>query len=317
MTENDMIIAGLDAQQTTAMGRYSPVAGGIEPRLILSTFLGSKTPNTRRAYAGSLRLISGGVPELFPWHQLTYAETAQIRARLVAGYAPVTAKRHLAALRGVLLTAWKLGLMETDTYHRAVALDSVPGDQAPMKGRDIPPEEMEQLFSQCNRGVEGARDAALLACGYYLGLRRSEIAAVQVESIDLRVHTIAVEGKGRKIRVLPLGEAEVHLRRWLGVLGSTTGPLLRPIRQGIIGEPGISSGAIARIANRLVARAGLDPVTPHDFRRSFCTRLLRAGVDLMVVADAMGHADLQTTRRYDLRGLDSMAEAFKKMAEKP
>jgi len=55
--------------------------------------------------------------------------------------------------------------------------------------------------------------------------------------------------------------------------------------------------------------AGLDRCAPHDLRRTFATALLDNGEDLITVKDAMGHASVTTTQKYDRRGEDKLRRA--------
>ncbi len=71
----------------------------------------------------------------------------------------------------------------------------------------------------------------------------------------------------------------------------------------------MSLQAIGKRVAVLGARAGLGKVGPHVLRRSFAAELLRAGNDLAVTADLMGHARTDTTRLYDRRGEDAMRAA--------
>ena len=65
---------------------------------------------------------------------------------------------------------------------------------------------------------------------------------------------------------------------------------------------GVTAAGVYKLIQRGSRRAGLAPLTPHDFRRTYVTRLLEAGADLAVVRDLAGHADVSTTARYDRRG---------------
>ncbi len=71
-------------------------------------------------------------------------------------YAPATANKHLAALRGALKAAWRLGLMETDDYLRAVDLRPTPGSRLPA-GRSVEHSELAALLASCRVDASPAR----------------------------------------------------------------------------------------------------------------------------------------------------------------
>lgn len=73
----------------------------------------------------------------------------------------------------------------------------------------------------------------------------------------------------------------------------------------------LSTDAITDIIEATRKRAGVALFTPHDLRRSFGTHLLDRGIDIALVKDLMGHADIQTTSIYDKRGGDAKRKAVK------
>ena len=100
----------------------------------------------------------------FPWHALRYQHTQALRASLAERYAPATANKHLAALRGVLKGAWRVGLVESEDYHRAVDLEGIRGEVLPA-GQELQAGELRALFTAYgeDQTAAGCRDAALLA----------------------------------------------------------------------------------------------------------------------------------------------------------
>jgi site-specific recombinase XerD len=80
------------------------------------------------------------------------------------GYKPVTINLALSALRGLLATSWKMGLMTTDDSTKAKSVESVKSSTE-LAGRDISPEEIEALMKVCgdDKSIAGARDAAIIA----------------------------------------------------------------------------------------------------------------------------------------------------------
>ena len=88
-------------------------------------YLARLAPGSRRTVCGSLELIASMakpgnfVAANFPWELLRYEHTQAIRAILARRYAYSTANTHLTALRGVMKEAWRLGLIDSDSYQRA------------------------------------------------------------------------------------------------------------------------------------------------------------------------------------------------------
>src|SRR5207237_2918656 len=113
------------------------------------------------------------------WDKLRYRHTTAVHALLADGrYAPSTANRHLAALRGVLKECWRLGYVSAEDFQRAADLEPVRGSRLP-RGRAPAAGEVRALFAACEdddrKGpAMAARDAAILALLYGSGLRRAE-----------------------------------------------------------------------------------------------------------------------------------------------
>src|SRR6202048_5025161 len=83
------------------------------------------------------------------WEQLRYRHTTAVRALLADGrYAPSTANRHLAALRGVLKECWRLGYVTAEDFQRAADLEPVRGSRLP-RGRALQAGEGRGLFGDC------------------------------------------------------------------------------------------------------------------------------------------------------------------------
>ena len=248
------------------------------------------------------------------WGQLRYAHTQAVRAALIPHYKPATVNKLLSALRGILKEAWRLGYMTAEDYHRAADLKSVRGSTVPT-GRDLAGGELQALFDACAQdgSPAGARDAALLAL-LRAGLRRAEIVELDVADFDADQARLLVQGKGNRERTVYLDPGGVQaLKDWLLARGRTPGALLLPVNKGgrivhtresgqLKGQPArLTSQAVYNALKKRGELAGLTEFSPHDFRRTFVGDLLDAGADLSTVARLAGHANVQTTARYDRR----------------
>jgi hypothetical protein len=173
-------------------------------------------PGSRRTQTAALRIIAQLVGAeatemTLPWWRLDFAHTSAIRSKLAERFAPATGNRMLAALRGVLRAAFKLGLMSADQMTRACSIDPVRGSRV-QKGRALSQGELRALFTACDpKTAGGARNAALLGLLYGGGLRRAEVVALDLADFDGDSGAITVKGSGlaqeRNEHVAPLGFA--------------------------------------------------------------------------------------------------------------
>ena len=260
--------------------------------------------------------------ETLPWHELGPQHTKALRSSLAHRYAPSTANKMLAAVRGTLREAWELGMMSAEQYHRAAAVRTVRGERL-LRGRALNAGELRALFAACkaDKTPMGARDAALLAVLYGSGLRRSEAVALDVSDYDLESGSLTVRaGKGNKARLCytASGQAE-FLEAWLRKRGPLPGPIFCPINKAGKLRMQKDNGRLQRMTDRAVLyivqrrakAAGVTHFSPHDLRRTMITDLLDAGADISTVQKLAGHANIETTTRYDKRG-----EIAKKKAAK-
>jgi integrase len=310
------------APDAAAVAVEAPVGAG-DP---LAVYLARLTsPESRRAMAASLELLAellvDGQPAgrterarrrragqplavAVPWHQLRYGHTQALRSWLAEHCSPPAANRHLAALRGVLREAWRLGLMNGEDLARAVDLTSIPGTSLPA-GRYVEDGEVRRLVAAClaDDSPGGRRDAAVLAVLFAGGLRRAEAVALEIDDYDATTGHLTVTGKGRRQRrsALPAGGRRA-LAAWLEVRGTDEGPLFYPVdKAGRVMPRHLTTQAIYALVDRRARKAGIGHLSPHDGRRTFASDLFDAGVDAVQVQGLMGHASLLTTGGYDRR----------------
>jgi len=134
------------------------------------------------------------------WPALRYQHTAAVRAALADGrYAPTTANRHIAAMRGVLRECWRLGYVSLEEYHRATDLEPIRGSRLP-RGRALQTGELKALSTTVPAIAARATttcDAASPALLYGSGLRRAEVVALDPADHDRQAGALKIRGKGK------------------------------------------------------------------------------------------------------------------------
>jgi integrase/recombinase XerD len=168
---------------------------------------------------------------------------------------------------------------------------------------------------------KGIRDRAVLELLYSTGLRRAEIAALELTDIDLTDSVVFVrKGKGAKQRLVPIGESAIDaLTQYLKFARPLF--LINPRVTGLFlvsshcGQRGrrLGHNSIMNIVHDSARKAGITKrVTPHTLRHSFATHLLRAGADLRHVQELLGHSRIDATECYTHLNVSDLAAAHTK-----
>ena len=172
-------------------------------------------------------------------------------------------------------------------------------------------------LSRKKRGEDGApgsevwpeRDRVIFELLYGCGIRNSELCGLDLDSLKWGDDAVLVRGKGKKERLVPLGdEAAAAVRAYLvsrnakleaagkGKLVSE-GPLLMNARMR--GACRLTTRSVGRIVKAVALGRGLAAdVHPHTLRHAFGTHMLEEGADLRSIQEMLGHARLSTTQRY-------------------
>ncbi|MBM3781028.1 MAG: site-specific tyrosine recombinase XerD [Acidobacteria bacterium] len=148
----------------------------------------------------------------------------------------------------------------------------------------------------------GLRDRAMIELLYATGLRVSELVAVHPSDINLAEGLLTTLGKGRKERLVPVGD---EAARWLSayaergrpaLLGPRSSPRLFVNARGGTAMTRVGFWKALKTYARPLGFAGR--LSPHVLRHSFATHLLEHGADLRAIQMMLGHADLSTTQIY-------------------
>ncbi len=274
----------------------------------LLAYLGSLSPRSRVTVQERLRAVARmmQVPyEAVEWHELRDHHIEWIRQALTErGVAPSTVNVTLSALKGIARRARNLNLMTSEEYDRIRDVKGAKGEREPA-GRSPTAGEIEALVRAClrDRTPAGVRDVAMLGVLYIGGIRRAELASLQLSDYTPEPPTLRVRGKGNKHRSVPLtAAAAAAVDDWLRVRGDFEGALFVPLTQrGEIAGTSMTGRAISKMLAKRVGQAGVEPLSPHDFRRTFIGDLLERGIDISRVKEMAGHASVDTTARYDRR----------------
>ena len=174
--------------------------------------------------------------------------------------------------------------------------------------------QAESLFALAQvRAAEGAithvRNLALIELLYSTGMRVSEIHGLNRTDLDLVSQQAKVRGKGRKERIVPIGDlATKALRNYEAKRNSRDAAVF-------VNQHGkrLSVSGIQKIVTGLLnAVAGGEDLSTHSVRHSFATHLLDAGADLRAVQELLGHASISTTQIYTHTSVERLKQVYEK-----
>jgi integrase/recombinase XerC len=291
--------------------------------------------HTLRAYARELREFVTYLEEaLGEGAKIRSVEHTHIRAYLGVlyekGLTKASAARALAAIRSWFKWLAKAGWVESNPA-LLVSTPKLPKHLPRVPGMEELNRVMNSLAgvetsasrsSRKGRAMNGApigigedetawpeRDRLIFELLYGCGIRNSELVGLDVKSIAWGDDAIRVFGKGKKERLVPLGdEAAAAVRVYLPLRNARLekagkaklvhdGPLLMNARMR--GTCRLTTRSVGRIVKKIALSRGLAAdVHPHTLRHAFGTHLLEEGADLRAIQEMLGHERLSTTQRY-------------------
>jgi integrase/recombinase XerC len=166
------------------------------------------------------------------------------------------------------------------------------------------------------KSLLGARDGAILELFYSTGIRISELTGVRMEDLHLAQRMVKVRGKGKKERLLPIGQKSVGaLRDYIEFRDKRIAkicPVPEELFLNFRGQ-GISVRGVRKILEKYIRQNNFTgKISPHSLRHSFATHMLDAGADLRSIQEMLGHSSLSTTQKYTHLTIDRLAEVYDK-----
>jgi integrase/recombinase XerD len=189
---------------------------------------------------------------------------------------------------------------------------------APRRGRKLPAvltvKQVERLLDAV-AGTRPAdlRDRVILEILYGCGCRVSELCGLDVTDLDRSEATLLLRGKGRKQRLVPVGEPALEAVDQYLQAGRSELVGRSPCAALILNQRGgrLSRVSVWNLLKKAGAAAGLpNQLSPHTLRHTYATHLLEGGADLRVVQELLGHADIGTTEIYTHIDRNWLTEAW-------
>jgi tyrosine recombinase XerC len=282
------------------------------------------SPNTIKAYARDcaefvafLTDYYGG--QAWTWQGVDRLAMRGFMARLTKrGLSKRSVARALAAVRGFYRYLATSEIVEANPA-RAVG--------TPKAERHLPGyldrAQIDVLFQMAEtRASSGrfvdVRNAAMLELFYSTGMRLSELQGLNRQDIDAVSQQVKVRGKGRKERIIPMGDhATLALRNYERKRDELATSLGGKIDRTAVFLARTGKRASVRAVQKIVA-GFLDEIaedaglSTHSLRHSFATHLLDAGADLRAVQELLGHASVSTTQIYTHTSVERLKEVYRK-----
>ncbi|MBJ2260395.1 site-specific integrase [Pseudomonas sp. MF6787] len=244
------------------------------------------------------------------WHLLQPEHVMALVAVLREdGYAPNTSSLYVNAVRGVMNEAWRISLISQEHLLKMRSVKATAGTRL-SPGRNLRRTLIRELMDVCaaDPRPQGLRDAAVIGILYGSGMRKSESVNLDLAQVNFAERSLRVTGKGNKelLKYAPAW-AFAKLQAWLEFRREQLKEgeqddsfLFNRIRRGShITRERITKHAIYYIARQRGEQVGVK-IMPHDFRRSFITRVIEEH-DLSIAQKLAHHTNIQTTASYDVR----------------
>ncbi|MCF6342439.1 MAG: site-specific tyrosine recombinase XerD [Bacteroidales bacterium] len=175
--------------------------------------------------------------------------------------------------------------------------------------------EIEKMIAVVDlSNLQGERNKAILETLYGCGLRVSELTGLKLSDLHLREDMITVTGKGNKQRLVPVGaSARIQITTYLEQVRIHIKPDKKSEDILFLNRNGrqMSRQMVFIIVRKLAEKAGIrKKISPHTFRHSFATHLVKHGADLRAVQELLGHVSIITTEIYTHLDTDDLRKAI-------
>lgn len=218
-------------------------------------------------------------------------------------YRPRTLARKVAALRSFFKFLLREGLLQKNP---AILLQTPKLDR--ILPKFITETQMEEfLLAPPLKDINGRRDRAILELLYSTGIRVSELVSLNVRDVDTISNLVKVKGKGKKERLVPVGNKAIRaVQDYLSHRSAASLTLFLNAR----GDR-LSDRSVRYVLNKCIQLTGIrQNMSPHVIRHSFATHLLDRGADLRAVQELLGHANLSTTQIYTHVTTDRLRKVY-------
>ncbi|HLG19191.1 MAG TPA: tyrosine recombinase [Bdellovibrionota bacterium] len=289
-----------------AFGDYLSTVRRVSPHTVRNYIsdLEQFEAHLRAKKAISERLGAGNVGSIDRFHVRGFL------AQLHGKKTPASIARKLSTLRTFFAQ------MVREKYRKDDPTALVEGPKVPKRMPRVADEKTIDLLVRQPKDKEtlGPRDRALLELLYGCGLRAAEAVTLNLSDLDLDSAEIRVVGKGRKERVLPVGDyAKEALLRYLTQRDTLLKkePKTEAVFLNAHGRRLTTRGVALILERTLRALPQRVQLSPHALRHSFATHLLDHGADLRVIQELLGHANLATTEKYTAVSLGRLRTVYK------
>lgn len=196
-------------------------------------------------------------------------------------------------------------------------MEYVPRARQPYKGpiHTLEPQEVFRLLNSIDRStVIGLRDYTVFFLLYAIGLRLGECLALKLSDINWCKEMLTINGKGRKVRYIPLTEITAKLlKHWIeqrsALLNAGTSDYLFLSKKGNQLSLRMAEERFQDIVKKNVPLS-VKKVTPHSLRHAFASHAVENNADLLVLKTILGHVSLKTTEMYLHPSINKMRAAL-------
>jgi site-specific recombinase XerD len=269
------------------------------------------SPRTVIAYRHALEKFKKFAGEKFSWHTCT---ATLFRSFLLECMKEQMARSYVRLTFAALRSFYKY-LVERAGF----ASNPLKEVQLPKMEKKLPVvlsiNQVDELLTAPNKAERqnqapawaSARDVAIMEFFYSSGLRLSELVGLNVADVDPFTETARILGKGRKERIVPIGDLALKaIQIYRHQANIQSGPLfISKLRKRL------SARSIWLMLKKHLAATSIQlRVSPHKLRHSFATHLLDNGADLRSVQTLLGHANLSTTQIYTHVTVERLKKAY-------
>lgn len=276
--------------------------------------------NTERAYRRDLLdfkefIFSSGIKDI------RYIDSVVLRRYLstlsLKGLSKNSIIRKVSSIRSFISYLLSEGVIERNPFDMIVI---------PKKEKKLPSflteDEIERLieYNKPDRVLSkepnypfAFRDYAILMLMYSSGLRRGEVSRLNIGDVDLLSGFVRVYGKGRKERIVPIGDNAIKaISDYLDTLPESERASYMPLFKNK-NNLRLSDTSIFLIIKKMAKRARFTrPLKPHMLRHTFATHLIDHGCDVRAVSEMLGHSSLSTTQIYTHLSVERLKEIHNK-----